>query len=83
MSREGEVERWLESGAPVSPGLASRWFQALYETPLMFSGILDASGCVLDANQLSIEGCGFVRAPAPVQAKHRMKSKSLDCGQFL
>ena len=62
MSREGEVERWLESGAPVSPGLASRWFQALYETPLMFSGILDASGCLLDANQLSIEGCGFVRA---------------------
>ncbi len=62
MSRDGEVERWLESGAPVSPGLASRWFQALYETPLMFSGILDAAGCLLDANQLSIEGCGFVRA---------------------
>jgi PAS domain S-box-containing protein len=62
VSRDGEVERWLESGAPVSPGLAARWFQALYETPLMFSGILDASGCLLDANQLSIEGCGFVRA---------------------
>jgi len=62
VSRDGEVERWLESGAPVSPGLASRWFQALYETPLMFSGILDAAGCLLDANQLSIEGCGFVRA---------------------
>jgi PAS domain S-box-containing protein len=62
VSRDGEVERWLESGAPVSPGLAARWFQALYEAPLMFSGILDASGSVLDANQLSIEGCGFVRA---------------------
>jgi PAS domain S-box-containing protein len=62
VSREGEVERWLESGAPVSPGLAARWFKALYETPLMFSGILDAAGRLLDANHLSIEGCGFVRA---------------------
>src|SRR4051812_3626744 len=61
VSRDGEVERWLESGAPVSPGLAARWFQALYETPLMFSGILDASGRILDANHLLIEGCGFDR----------------------
>jgi serine phosphatase RsbU (regulator of sigma subunit) len=62
VSLDGEVERWLESGAPVGSGLAARWFQALYEAPLMFSGILDGSGAVLDANQLSIEGCGLDRA---------------------
>src|SRR2546430_3507205 len=62
VSQDGEIERWLESGTPVTPRLAARWFQALYETPLMFSGILDADGRVLDANQLSIEGCGFDRA---------------------
>lgn len=47
-----------------SPGteLFDRWFQALYETKLMFSGILDAAGRVLDGNQLAIEGCGLVRA---------------------
>jgi PAS domain S-box-containing protein len=56
-----EVERTLESGTPVTPGLAARWFQALYETPLLFSGILDAEGRVLDANALSIEGCGLDR----------------------
>ena len=36
------------------------WFEALYETPLLFSGILDDLGIVLDANQLSVEGCGLV-----------------------
>ena len=46
---------------PLSPGLAERWLQALYETPLLFSGILDEHGLVLDGNQLSIEGCGLVR----------------------
>jgi hypothetical protein len=52
----------LESGTPVPPGLAARWFRALYETPLMFSGILGADGRVLDGNALSIEGCGLERA---------------------
>ncbi len=61
MSQNDEVERRLESGTPVSPRLASRWFQALYETPLLFSGILDDAGRVLDANSLSIEGCGLDR----------------------
>jgi PAS domain S-box-containing protein len=46
---------------PLSPALAERWLQALYETPLLFSGILDEHGRVLDGNQLSIEGCGLVR----------------------
>ena len=61
MSQNDEVERRLESGTPVSPRLASRWFQALYETPLLFSGVLDDAGRVLDANSLSIEGCGLDR----------------------
>ena len=47
--------------ASISTTLVERWFHALYETPLLFSGILDADGCVLDANRLSVEGCGFDR----------------------
>ncbi len=46
----------------VDPVLRDRWFEALYETPLMFSGILDREGRVLDGNRLSIEGCGLDRA---------------------
>jgi PAS domain S-box-containing protein len=53
--------RVLPSGEQVSAELAGRWLQALYETPLLFSGILDADGIVLDANQLAIEGCGLNR----------------------
>src|SRR5829696_9794012 len=41
--------------------LAERWFHALYETPLLFSGMVDTDGRVLDANRLSVEGCGFDR----------------------
>jgi PAS domain S-box-containing protein len=52
----------FEVGIPIGPELASRWFQALYETPLMFSGILDSVGRVVDANRASIESCGLVRA---------------------
>jgi PAS domain S-box-containing protein len=51
----------FEGGRPISAELSARWFQALYETPLLFSGILDREGRVLDANQVSIEGCGLVR----------------------
>ena len=47
--------------APGGDSLSARWFHALFETPLLFSGILDATGRVLDANRLSIEGCGFDR----------------------
>ena len=53
--------RVLASGQPVSVELTSRWLQALYQTPLLFSGILDAAGRLLDGNQLAIEGCGFIR----------------------
>lgn len=47
--------------AVVSPDLAARWFRALYETPNLFSGLLDDAGVVLDANRASVEGCGLVR----------------------
>ncbi|MBO4210719.1 SpoIIE family protein phosphatase [Micromonospora echinofusca] len=51
----------LATGSRLTDGIAARWFQALYETPLLLSGILDARGTVLDANRQSIEGCGLVR----------------------
>jgi len=46
----------------LDPVLAERWFQGLYDTPLLFSGILDREGRVLAANTLSVEGCGLERA---------------------
>src|SRR5919112_4168959 len=52
----------LGSGTPVSPWLSAQWFRALYETPFLYSGILDAQGVLLDGNRLAIEGCGMVRA---------------------
>ncbi len=57
-----QVPRHFGDGTRIPEELAARWFQALYETPLLFSGILDARGRVLEANRLSIEGCGLVRA---------------------
>jgi PAS domain S-box-containing protein len=42
--------------------VSTLWFQALYETPLLYSGILDANGHVIGANPLAVEGCGFDRA---------------------
>ena len=51
----------LPGGQRVSVELARRWLQALYETPLLFSGILDADGRLLDGNKLAVEGCGFRR----------------------
>jgi PAS domain S-box-containing protein len=46
----------------ISPEVGKWWFLALYETPLLFSGLLDEAGRVLDGNQVSIEGCGLVRS---------------------
>ena len=51
----------IEVFAPVSAELARHWFQALYENPLLFSGILDHEGNVLGGNAPSIEGCGLRR----------------------
>ncbi len=49
------------TGRGVDPLLRDRWFEALYESTLLFSGILDRDGRVLEANRLSIEGCGLDR----------------------
>jgi hypothetical protein len=65
---QGE-EQWVPSHLPgvgaarvsIAPEVGRWWFLALYETPLLFSGLLDEEGRVLDGNQVSIEGCGLVR----------------------
>ena len=46
----------------VRPAITSQWFAALYESPVLFSGLLDRAGNVLAANRLSVEGCGFDRS---------------------
>lgn len=46
---------------PLTGMARDRWLQAMHASPLLLSGILDARGIVLDANQLAIEGCGLVR----------------------
>lgn len=45
----------------VSRSLATRWFEALYHSPVVFSGLLDEQGRVIAANRLSIEGNGLSR----------------------
>jgi PAS domain S-box-containing protein len=55
LDAEGEV-RGLD------PDLAARWLEALFGTSLLFTGLLDAEGHVLAANELSVEGIGMVRA---------------------
>ena len=62
-------EFWISShvrvdeptGLSISREVGQWWFLALYETPLLFSGLLDREGRVLVGNQASIEGCGFDR----------------------
>jgi PAS domain S-box-containing protein len=55
------VSPTLGGESPVRASLAARWFRALYESPLLYSGILDGEGRVLDANLMAIEGCGLAR----------------------
>ncbi len=52
----------FEVGTKLSPKIAARWFKALYDVPMLYSGILNEQGRVLDANQLAVEGCGLVRS---------------------
>ncbi|MGA3215708.1 MAG: SpoIIE family protein phosphatase [Acidimicrobiales bacterium] len=59
--RPASRQHTFEAGAPISPAIAARWFHAIYQVPMLFSGILDSTGKVLDANFLSVEGCGLVR----------------------
>ncbi|MFC4145090.1 SpoIIE family protein phosphatase [Micromonospora mangrovi] len=57
------VPDWTRQLTPRLTGsLTDHWFTALYETPLIFSGILDGRGRLLDANRASVEGCGLDRA---------------------
>ena len=51
-----------EIGSPISSAVSARWFRAIYDTPLLLSGILDGRGRVLDANRLCVEGCDLDRA---------------------
>jgi PAS domain S-box-containing protein len=59
--RPSRARATFEVGAPISPAIAERWFHAIYQVPMLFSGILDSTGRVIDANYLSIEGCGLIR----------------------
>jgi serine phosphatase RsbU (regulator of sigma subunit) len=62
-------ERWSPVPAPapdghradVRPTVSAQWLEALYQSPTLFSGLLDPDGRVVDGNWLSIEGCGFAR----------------------
>jgi PAS domain S-box-containing protein len=68
-TRYRSEEQWVPSHEPawgpprlsINPEVGRWWFLALYESPLLFSGLLDQEGRVLEANQVSIEGCGLVR----------------------
>ncbi len=68
-TRYRSEEQWVPSNDPtwgstrlsITPEVGRWWFLALYESPLLFSGLLDQEGSVLEGNQVSIEGCGLVR----------------------
>ncbi|MFL6130424.1 MAG: SpoIIE family protein phosphatase [Mycobacteriales bacterium] len=60
-SPEPARRRVVDAGGPSGAALVTAWFRALYEAPLLFSGILDQQGRLLDANELSVEGCGLDR----------------------
>jgi len=71
MQRYEGFERWHATSATERSGriaarvgrdLTAQWLDALYDSPVLFSGLLDAHGVVVDGNHLSIEGCGFERA---------------------
>ena len=58
----GQALDWGATRLSISPEAGRWWFLALYETPLLFSGLLDHKGTVLEGNQVSIEGCGLDRS---------------------
>lgn len=39
----------------------TQWLEALYESHVLYSGLLDGDGRLVEANHLAIEGCGFDR----------------------
>ena len=40
---------------------ANAKFRAFFEQGLLFAGIMDVDGTIIEANPLSVEGCGFAR----------------------
>jgi hypothetical protein len=69
MERFEGFEQWLpraeqarsSAGWNVRDDVRAQWFEALYDSPVLFSGLLDEAGRVIEANHLSVEGCGFDR----------------------
>lgn len=67
MQRYEGFVRWSDSGerAGLDPGrsgaVLTQWLEALYESHVLFSGLLDRGGHLVEANRLAIEGCGFTR----------------------
>ena len=51
----------LAEASQVDGDVVEEWFRSLYDSPVLFSGLLDGEGRVIGGNQLAIEGCGFVR----------------------
>ena len=70
MKRFEGFEQWLRrpdrSGVDgrwnLHAGMLPQWFDALYDSPVLFSGLLDRRGVVLEGNHLAVEGCGLDRA---------------------
>lgn len=69
MQRFEGFEEWLPrapaavfgDASSVDPDASSQWLAALYDSEILFSGLLDRTGRVIEANRLSVEGCGFDR----------------------
>jgi PAS domain S-box-containing protein len=68
MQRYEGFVRWSDSAGrdefdPSRSGaVLTQWLEALYESHVLFSGLLDRGGHLVEANRLAIEGCGFVRS---------------------
>ena len=68
MQRYEGFVRWSDSPGRAdfdpsrSGAVLTQWLEALYESHVLFSGLLDRGGHLVEANRLAIEGCGFVRS---------------------
>lgn len=69
MQRYEGFVRWSEIGHRAAfdvtgsdTAVLTQWLEALYESHVLYSGLLDRHGQVIEANRLAIEGCGLVRS---------------------
>jgi serine phosphatase RsbU (regulator of sigma subunit)/PAS domain-containing protein len=68
MQRYEGFVRWSDTSGRAdfdpsrSGAVLTQWLEALYESHVLFSGLLDRGGHLVEANRLAIEGCGFVRS---------------------